>query len=184
MNGINVSKVNHYVAVEALRQAGTKVDLYVKHQQSNFIKLLDVELIKDSKYFGFSVVGGSGTQQIFRNCTGIYVSEVHLFCVFVHVTKPISFNIFQIMEGGVVDKDGRISVGDRLVAIRNINGGVGGDFLLDNCTHEEAVNVLKKQQGKVALLVAKGETLISYYLKNNTRVRCTRSHRARKCTLL
>ena len=61
------------------------------------------------------------------------------------------------MEGGAAAADGRISVGDRLVAVKNIPGGVG-DFFLENCTHEEAVNALKKCKDKVNLLVAKGET--------------------------
>ena len=65
--------------------------------------------------------------------------------------------LFQVMEGGAAAADGRISVGDRLVAVKNIPGGVG-DFFLENCTHEEAVNALKKCKDKVTLLVAKGET--------------------------
>ena len=69
----------------------------------------------------------------------------------------ISAVIFQVMEGGAAAADGRISVGDRLVAVKNIPGGVG-DFFLENCTHEEAVNALKKCKDKVTLLVAKGET--------------------------
>ena len=60
------------------------------------------------------------------------------------------------MDGGAAAADGRISVGDRLVAVKNIPGG-GGDFYLENCTHEEAVNALKKCKEKVTLLVAKAE---------------------------
>ena len=66
-------------------------------------------------------------------------------------------SFFKVMEGGAAAADGRISVGDRLVAVKNIPGGVG-DFFLENCTHEEAVNALKKCKDKVNLLVAKGET--------------------------
>ena len=61
------------------------------------------------------------------------------------------------MEGGAAAADGRICVGDKLVAVKNIPGGIG-DFFLENCTHEEAVNALKKCKDKVTLLVAKGET--------------------------
>jgi hypothetical protein len=42
------------------------------------------------------------------------------------------------MEGGAAFNDGRISVGDRLVAVKNLPTG---DFFLDNCTHEESVQV-------------------------------------------
>ena len=52
----------------------------------------------------------------------------------------------QVMEGGAAACDGRISVGDRLVAVKNLPGG---DFILDNCTHEEAVGALKKCKEKV-----------------------------------
>ncbi len=33
----------------------------------------------------------------------------------------------------------------------------GGDFVLDNCTHEEAVNALKRCKDKVVLVVSKAE---------------------------
>ena len=60
------------------------------------------------------------------------------------------------MDGGAAAADGRISVGDRLVAVKNLPNGLG-DFVLDNCTHEESVNALKKCKDKVTLLVAKTE---------------------------
>ena len=43
------------------------------------------------------------------------------------------------------------------MAVKNLPGG-GGDFFLDNCTHEEAVNALKRCKDKVVLLVAKTDT--------------------------
>jgi hypothetical protein len=50
--------------------------------------------------------------------------------------------------------DGRIDVGDLLVSVKN---HPDGEFLLDNCTHEEAVGALKKCRGSVVLIVAKVE---------------------------
>ena len=44
----------------------------------------------------------------------------------------------KVMEGGAAFNDGRISVGDRLVAVKNLPTG---DFYLENCTHEESVQV-------------------------------------------
>ena len=84
-------------------------------------ELLEVELFKGSKGLGFTIAGGIGNQHI-PGDNGIYVTKV--------------------MEGGAAACDGRISVGDKLVAVKNLPGGL--DFVLDNCTHEEAVNALKK----------------------------------------
>ena len=39
-----------------------------------------------------------------------------------------------------------------------VNLLLGGDFILDNCTHEEAVNALKRCKDKVVLVVSKAET--------------------------
>ena len=58
------------------------------------------------------------------------------------------------MEGGAAESDGRVDVGDKLVSVKNYPGG---EFVLDNCTHEEAVNALKKCKDKVVLLICKAE---------------------------
>ena len=97
-------------------------------------ELLEVELFKGNKGLGFTIAGGIGNQHI-PGDNGIYVTKV--------------------MDGGAAAADGRISVGDSLVAVKNLPGG---DFVLDNCTHEEAVNALKKCREKVILVVSKTET--------------------------
>ena len=97
-------------------------------------ELLEVELFKGNKGLGFTIAGGIGNQHI-PGDNGIYVTKV--------------------MDGGAAAADGRVSVGDRLVAVKNLPGG---DFVLDNCTHEEAVNALKKCREKVVLVVSKTET--------------------------
>lgn len=56
------------------------------------------------------------------------------------------------MEGGAAFNDGRISVGDRLVAVRNLPTG---DFYLNDCSHEEAVKALKASKERVHLLISK-----------------------------
>ena len=38
------------------------------------------------------------------------------------------------MDGGAASVDRRIDVGDRLVSVKNFPGG---EYVLDNCTHEE-----------------------------------------------
>ena len=66
---------------------------------------------------GFTIAGGIGNQHI-PGDNGIYVTKV--------------------MEGGAAAADGRIAVGDRLVAVKNIPD-TGDDFFLGDCTHEESV---------------------------------------------
>jgi len=142
VNDVNVVNVSHSVAVEALKRAGNKVELYVKRKKQNFgltnpnEEIIEVELFKGSKGLGFTIAGGIGNQHI-PGDNGIYVTKV--------------------MEGGAAAADGRIAVGDRLVAVKCIPD-TGEDFFLDNCTHEEAVNALKRCKDKVVLLVAKTDT--------------------------
>jgi hypothetical protein len=59
------------------------------------------------------------------------------------------------MEGGAAYNDGRISVGDRLVAVRHLPNV--GDFYLDDCSHEEAVKALKASKERVVLLISKAD---------------------------
>ena len=123
--GINI--VPYFIQIKRRKYASTaRVD------QNE--ELLEVELFKGNKGLGFTIAGGIGNQHI-PGDNGIYVTKV--------------------MDGGAAAADGRISVGDRLVAVKNLPGG---DFVLDNCTHEEAVNALKKCREKVILVVSKTET--------------------------
>lgn len=62
------------------------------------MKLLEIELIKGNKGLGFSIAGGIGNQHI-PGDNGIYVTKV--------------------MEGGAAQVDGRLAVGDKLVAVRD-----------------------------------------------------------------
>uniref|UniRef100_A0A0K2T4A2 Discs, large homolog 1 (Drosophila) [Myotis lucifugus] n=1 Tax=Lepeophtheirus salmonis TaxID=72036 RepID=A0A0K2T4A2_LEPSM len=140
VNDVNVVNVSHSVAVEALKRAGNRVILQVKRQRPEAERLhnggdhLEVELFKGNKGLGFTIAGGIGNQHI-PGDNGIYVTK--------------------IMEGGAAHYDSRISVGDRLVAVKNLPDG---DFYLENCTHEEAVTALKKCRDKVSLIVAKTDT--------------------------
>ena len=79
VNDVNVVNVSHGVAVEGLKRAGNRVELYVKRKKSQFInpneELLDVELFKGSKGLGFTIAGGIGNQHI-PGDNGIYVTKV------------------------------------------------------------------------------------------------------------
>uniref|UniRef100_A0A158PC50 PDZ domain-containing protein n=1 Tax=Angiostrongylus cantonensis TaxID=6313 RepID=A0A158PC50_ANGCA len=81
---------------------------------------------------GFSIAGGVGNEHL-PGDTDIYVTK--------------------IIEGGAAYHDGRLGVGDRILAV--------DDMLLENVTHEYAVNVLKQTGTKVSLLVLKGDTNVN-----------------------
>ncbi|XP_044574551.1 disks large 1 tumor suppressor protein isoform X7 [Cotesia glomerata] len=133
VNEVSVVDVPHASAVDALKKAGNTVKLYVRRRRH--LHLTEIELIKGSKGLGFSIAGGIGNQHI-PGDNGIYVTK--------------------IMDGGAAQVDGRLVVGDKLVAVRNSLG----DKNLENVTHEEAVATLKATQDRVVLLVAKPEGVL------------------------
>lgn len=62
------------------------------------MRLMEIELVKGNKGLGFSIAGGIGNQHI-PGDNGIYVTKV--------------------MDGGAAQVDGRLLVGDKLVAVRD-----------------------------------------------------------------
>ncbi|EFN65508.1 Disks large 1 tumor suppressor protein [Camponotus floridanus] len=171
VNDVSVVDVPHAAAVDALKRAGNTVKLnnisiflinginlqvkqyYVRRRRHT--QLMEIELIKGNKGLGFSIAGGIGNQHI-PGDNGIYVTK--------------------IMDGGAAQVDGRLVVGDKLVAVRNAlfykktikkleilvdcqkSSNNQGDKNLENVTHEEAVATLKATQDRVVLLVAKPES--------------------------
>ena len=126
VNEVSVVNVSHSIAVEALKKAGNRVVLQIKRKLANAEPrpedLLEVELSKGTKGLGFTIAGGIGNQHI-PGDNGIYVTK--------------------IMDGGAASVDRRIDVGDRLVSVKNFPGG---EYVLDNCTHEEVggrMNVIR-----------------------------------------
>ncbi|PIO63553.1 PDZ/DHR/GLGF domain protein [Teladorsagia circumcincta] len=77
---------------------------------------------------GFSIAGGVGNEHV-PGDTDIYVTK--------------------IIDGGAAYHDGRLGVGDRILAVDDVG--------LENVTHEYAVNVLKQTGTKVTLLVLKAD---------------------------
>lgn len=63
-------------------------------------KPIEIDLVKGSKGLGFSIAGGIGNQHI-PGDNGIYVTK--------------------IMDGGAASVDGRLSIGDKLIAVRTVN---------------------------------------------------------------
>ncbi|XP_060853514.1 disks large 1 tumor suppressor protein [Rhopalosiphum padi] len=138
VNDTPVVGVPHSTAVDALKRAGHRVTLCVKRKK-NVLPLgpnvLEIELSKGTKGLGFSIAGGIGNQHI-PGDNGIFVTK--------------------IMDGGAAQVDGRILVGDKLVAVKNT---LLGDRNLENVTHEEAVWTLKNTREKVLLVIGKTEPI-------------------------
>lgn len=133
VNDTSVVGVPHSTAVEALKKAGNFVRLHVRRRKMPaHMRVLEIELVKGTKGLGFSIAGGIGNQHI-PGDNGIYVTKV--------------------MEGGAAQVDGRLAVGDKLVAVRNTNQQ--GERNLENVTHEDAVATLKSTTDRVVLLVGK-----------------------------
>ncbi|XP_034243883.1 disks large 1 tumor suppressor protein isoform X3 [Thrips palmi] len=134
VNDTSVVGVPHSAAVEALKKAGNHVRLHVRRRKvPPHMRVLELELVKGTKGLGFSIAGGIGNQHI-PGDNGIYVTKV--------------------MEGGAAQVDGRLAVGDKLIAVRNSNQG---ERNLENVTHEEAVATLKSTTDRVVLLIGKTE---------------------------
>lgn len=98
VNNVSVVDVTHASAVDALKKAGNTVKLHIKRKQPPAGPVIEIDLVKGSKGLGFSIAGGIGNQHI-PGDNGIYVTK--------------------IMEGGAAHVDGRLEIGDKLIAVRN-----------------------------------------------------------------
>ncbi|XP_067315806.1 disks large homolog 1 isoform X1 [Pseudorasbora parva] len=126
VNDVDVRDVTHSNAVEALKEAGCIVRLYVRRRKAVSEKIMDVKLVKGPKGLGFSIAGGVGNQ---------------------HIPGDNSIYITKIIEGGAAHKDGRLQIGDKLLAVNAA--------CLEDVTHEDAVAALKNTPDVVYLKVAK-----------------------------
>ncbi|CAO2631540.1 Disks large homolog 1, partial [Lemmus lemmus] len=126
VNEADVRDVTHSKAVEALKEAGSIVRLYVKRRKPASEKIMEIKLIKGPKGLGFSIAGGVGNQ---------------------HIPGDNSIYVTKIIEGGAAHKDGKLQIGDKLLAVNSV--------CLEEVTHEEAVTALKNTSDFVYLKVAK-----------------------------
>ncbi|XP_073726291.1 disks large homolog 1 isoform X4 [Misgurnus anguillicaudatus] len=126
VNDVDVRDTTHSNAVEALKEAGCIVRLYVRRRKAVAEKIVDVKLVKGPKGLGFSIAGGVGNQ---------------------HIPGDNSIYITKIIEGGAAHKDGRLQIGDKLLAVNTA--------CLEEVTHEDAVTALKNTPDVVYLKVAK-----------------------------
>ncbi|XP_075775547.1 disks large homolog 2 isoform X12 [Pelodiscus sinensis] len=130
VNEVDVSEVSHSKAVEALKEAGSIVRLYVRRRRPILETVVEIKLFKGPKGLGFSIAGGVGNQ---------------------HIAGDNSIYVTKIIDGGAAQKDGRLQVGDRLLMVNN--------YSLEEVTHEEAVAILKNTSDVVYLKVGKPTTI-------------------------
>ncbi|XP_028924939.1 disks large homolog 1 isoform X4 [Ornithorhynchus anatinus] len=130
VNEVDVRDVTHSKAVEALKEAGSIVRLYVKRRKPVTEKIMEIKLVKGPKGLGFSIAGGVGNQ---------------------HIPGDNSIYVTKIIEGGAAHKDGKLQIGDKLLAVNSV--------CLEEVTHEEAVTALKNTSDFVYLKVAKPTTM-------------------------
>ncbi|KAH0626076.1 hypothetical protein JD844_000806, partial [Phrynosoma platyrhinos] len=97
VNDVDVREVTHSTAVEALKEAGSIVRLYVMRRKPLAEKVMEIKLIKGPKGLGFSIAGGVGNQ---------------------HIPGDNSIYVTKIIEGGAAHKDGRLQIGDKILAVR------------------------------------------------------------------
>ncbi|XP_062844279.1 disks large homolog 4-like [Trichomycterus rosablanca] len=130
VNDADVREVSHSQAVEALKEAGAIVRLYVLRRKPITEKVTEMKLIKGPKGLGFSIAGGVGNQ---------------------HIPGDNSIYVTKIIEGGAAHKDGRLQIGDKILAVNNV--------CLEDVMHEDAVGALKNTADIVYLRVAKPNNL-------------------------
>uniref|UniRef100_A0A8C6XWR7 DLG4 protein n=1 Tax=Naja naja TaxID=35670 RepID=A0A8C6XWR7_NAJNA len=92
--------------------------------------LPNILLWSSSTGLGFSIAGGVGNQ---------------------HIPGDNSIYVTKIIEGGAAHKDGRLQIGDKILAVNNVS--------LEDVMHEDAVAALKNTFDVVYLKVAKPTTL-------------------------
>ncbi|XP_045477481.1 protein lap4 isoform X4 [Harmonia axyridis] len=164
VNGVSVLEVSHYDAVEVLKASGNVLILEVIREVTRLVKdvkyksepvnlnvtqkveakkappsplppieddkvlqrvLINTTLIRDSRGLGFSIAGGKGSQPFKLDSDAIFISR--------------------ITEGGVAHKDGKLSIGDKVVSINGVD--------LTGATHDQAVAMLTGLERFVRLVV-------------------------------
>lgn len=126
VNEVDVCEVIYLVVVEVFKEVGFIVCFYVMCWKFLVEKVMEIKFIKGFKGFGFSIVGGVGNQYILGD-NSIYV--------------------IKIIEGGVVYKDGRLQIGDKILVVNSVG--------LEDVMYEDVVVVLKNMYDVVYLKVVK-----------------------------
>ncbi|XP_016325541.1 disks large homolog 4-like [Sinocyclocheilus anshuiensis] len=127
VNDVDVREVTHSLAVEALKEAGPIVRLYVLRHKPPAENITELKLIKGPKGLGFSIAGGVGNQ---------------------HVPADNSIYVTKIIEGGAAHRDGRLQIGDKILTVSlNICIVLYYDFYMGVCREPRRVVILRGSTG-------------------------------------
>jgi len=126
VNDVPTENVTHAQSVDALKRAGNTVHLIVRRPKAATETIMEVQMKKGSRGLGFSIGGGSDNQ---------------------HISGDNAIYITKIIDGGTAQEDGRLEMGDKLIAVN--------DVYLNNVTHDEAVAALKATKDTVRFIIAK-----------------------------
>uniref|UniRef100_A0A803J493 PDZ domain-containing protein n=1 Tax=Xenopus tropicalis TaxID=8364 RepID=A0A803J493_XENTR len=96
VNDVDVREVTHSTAVEALKDAGSIVRLYVMRRKPASEKIIEIKLIKGPKGALIAAVGNQ------------------------HIPGDNSIYVTKIIEGGAAHKDLRLQIGDKILAVNNV----------------------------------------------------------------
>jgi protein scribble len=128
VNGSDVRMATHDKAVSLLIERRERIALVVQHEPPP-PGLQEITLTKGlNDKLGLSIRGGVKRGELDEDDTGIYISKV--------------------ISGGAAAKDGRLSVGQRILEVNNQS--------LLGAAHMDAVRALKNVQEKLTILVCDG----------------------------
>ena len=139
-NRMNLQNTDYETSMNILKVARQYRDLVL------IVRKCEITLtnLENSPALGFTIAGGIDSEFV-PGDSRIYIAS--------------------LIPGCRAALDGRLSAGDRLLAIRHnfISNQIHSDnfILFDNCTHQEVVSLLKKAliRGFVSLMVCKNENL-------------------------
>ncbi|XP_043483475.1 protein lap4 isoform X2 [Leptopilina heterotoma] len=164
VNGVSVVNVDHYDAVEVLKACGRVLMLVILREVTKILSSTDVikkssdsphtmesnadsfitvsvhtTLIRDQNGLGFSIAGGKGSPPFKAKSDAIYISR--------------------ITDGGVAQKDGKLLVGDKVIAINGVE--------MLEAKHDQAVSLLTGLERFVRLVVEREVPVTQAYPINS-----------------
>lgn len=123
--------MTHSAAVEALKEAGSIVRLYVMRRKPPAEKVMEIKLIKgpkgsasnpSSSHSCFSLPPVLAPQAHDRHFSSTYLPGLGFSIAGgvgnQHIPGDNSIYVTKIIEGGAAHKDGRLQIGDKILAVR------------------------------------------------------------------